>query len=121
MCLSFRVALVASAFAITTAGVAGAAPQAPPEPQATPGPQGPPEPLRGPASQIAVPTRDIFDGLRELRHKPPKAEPEDAYKKLMVAAAPVVSYNPASGFGIGAAGEVAFFQGVPPTTSISVV
>ena len=122
MGLSFRVALLASAFAITTAGVAGAAPQAPPEPQATPGPQGPPQPLRGPASEIAVATRDIFDVLRELRHKPPKAEPtEDAYKDLMVAAAPVVSYNPASGFGIGAAGNVAFYKGFPQTTSISSV
>jgi outer membrane protein assembly factor BamA len=68
-----------------------------------------------------VPTRDIFDILRELRHKPPKAEPQDAYKQLMVAAAPVVSYNPASGFGIGAAGNVAFYKGFPQTTSISSV
>ena len=123
MCLNIRVALVASALVITTAGAAGASPQATPEPPATPEPQRPPEPLRGPASTIAVPTRDIFDVLRELRHKPPKAEPdsEDAYKKRMVAAAPVISYNPASGVGIGAAGNVAFFKGFPQTTSISSV
>jgi hypothetical protein len=42
MCLSFRVALMASAFVITTAGAAGAAPQAPPDPQATPEPQATP-------------------------------------------------------------------------------
>ena len=113
MCLGFRVALLASALAIATADAAGASPQATPEPQT------PPEPLRGPASAIAVPTRDVFDILRELRHKPPKAEPEDAYKQLMVAAAPVISYNPASGVGIGAAGNVAFFKGFPQTTSIS--
>jgi hypothetical protein len=106
--------------------------QAPAEPQATPDSpansesQRPPDPVRGPASTIAVPTRDIFDVLRELRHKPPKAPPEDAreedaHKKLMVAAAPVISYNPASGFGIGGAGNVAFYGGFPHTTSISSV
>jgi outer membrane protein assembly factor BamA len=125
MGLSVRVALVAAALVIATAPAAGARPQQTPdlqptpEPQATPEPQGPPEPLRGPASTIAVPTRDIFDILRELRHKPPKAEPEDGYEKLMIAAAPVVSYNPASGVGIGAAGNVAFYKGFPQTTSIS--
>jgi hypothetical protein len=93
---------------------------APPD-QAAPGPQRPPEPVGGPASAIAVPTRDIFDVLRELRRKPPKPESPDAYKKLMVAAAPVVSYNPASGFGIGFAGNAAFFEGFPQTTSISSV
>lgn len=114
MPLELRLALVASAFAVTTAGAAAADPQATSEPQTTP------EPFRVPASTIAVPTRDIFDILRELRHKPPKAEPKD-YKQLMVAAAPVVSYNPASGFGIGVAGNVAFYKGVPETTSISSV
>jgi hypothetical protein len=84
-------------------------------------PQRPPGPLSGPASAIAVPTRDIFDVLRELRNKPAKPEEPDAYKKLMVAAAPVVSYNPASGFGIGAAGNFAFYKGFPQTTSISSV
>src|SRR5512139_4144462 len=52
--------------------------------QATPDPPRPPEPVSGPASMIAVPTRDVFDILRELRHKPPKAEPaEGAYETLM--------------------------------------
>lgn len=121
--------LAALALALLASGAVASAsppqaapePQASPEPQATPAPQGPPEPVRGPASKIAVPTRDVFDILRELRHKPPEAEPEDAYKKLMIAAAPVVAYNPASGFGIGAAGNVAFFKGFPQTTSISSV
>jgi hypothetical protein len=127
--LTLRVALVASAFAITTAGPAGAGPQATPDPQATSEPQATPEqqatpqPQRppGPASQIAVPTRDIFDVVRELLHKPPKAQPKDPDKQLMVAAAPVVSYNPASGVGIGVAGNVAFYKGFPATTRISSV
>jgi hypothetical protein len=100
---------------------AAAGPPTPATAPANAGPQQPPEPVRGPASAIAVPTRDIFDVLRELRHRPPKEEPEDAYRRLMVAAAPVVSYNPASGFGIGVAGNVAFFKGFPQTTSISSV
>jgi Omp85 superfamily domain len=87
------------------------------DPQATRDPQGPPSP---PASTIAVPTEDIVDVIRELRHKPPKAEPQD-YSHLMIAAAPVVSYNPASGVGIGAAGNVAFRKGSPETTRISSV
>jgi hypothetical protein len=129
MGLNLHSGLAALALAALASGAAGAwtdppatpAPQATPSPQATPEPRRPPEPVGGPASTIAVPTRDIFDILRELRHKPPKAEPEDDYKKLMIAAAPVVSYNPASGVGIGAAGNVAFFKGFPQTTSISSV
>ncbi len=67
-----------------------------------------------------MPIKDVFAVIRELRHKPPKspAGAED-YKKLMIAGSPVVSYNPASGFGIGAAGNVAFYRGFPETTRIS--
>jgi hypothetical protein len=67
-----------------------------------------------------VPIKDVFAVIRELRHKPPKspAGAED-YKKLMIAGSPAVSYNPASGFGIGAAGNVAFYRGFPETTRIS--
>jgi outer membrane protein assembly factor BamA len=67
---------------------------------------------------VAVPTRDVFDLLRQLRHKPPKAEEED-FRKLMLAAAPVVGYNPASGLSFGVAGNAAFYKGYPETTSIS--
>jgi outer membrane protein assembly factor BamA len=106
-----RVVVLVSAFAIAGAAAAGA------DPQSTPTSV----PFRGPASTVAVPTRDIFDILRELRHKPPKAQPKDSHQELMVAAAPVISYNPASGFGIGVAGNVAFYKGHPDTTSISSV
>lgn len=72
--------------------------------------------------EIAVPTRDVFDIVRDLRHKPPAEEPgTDEYKKLMVAVAPVVGYNPATGFSIGGAGNIAFFSGPPGTTRISSV
>jgi len=74
------------------------------------------------APDATEPTKDIFDVLRELRHKPPPASmgAED-YKELMIAAAPVISYGPTSGFGIGAAGNVAFYRGFPATTRISSV
>ena len=111
MRLTFRIALMASVFAIANAGAAGADPQATPDPNGVPGP---------PDSTIAVPTRDIVDVIRDLRHKPPTAEPRD-YTHLMIAAAPVVAYNPASGLGIGAAGNVAFHKGPPETTRISSV
>jgi outer membrane protein assembly factor BamA len=111
MRLGFRVALMASVFAMANAGAAGAGPQAAPDPQNPPG---------SPDSTIALPTLDIFDVVRDLRHKPPKTEPQD-YTHLMIAAAPVVSYNPASGFGIGVAGNVAFYRGPPETTRISSV
>jgi outer membrane protein assembly factor BamA len=120
MCLGIRAGLMASALVMATAGAAGAGPQATPQPQPTPGPEPTPEPSPSPPA-VAEPTRDIFDVLRQLRHKPPKIETADAQKKLMVAAAPVISYNPASGFGIGAAGNLAFFAGFPETTGISSV
>jgi hypothetical protein len=109
MCLDARLSLVAWALLATAAG---AGEQATPESQAAPAPQ-------AASADVAEPTTDIFDVLRQLRHKPPKVETEEARKKLMVTAAPVISYNPASGFGIGGAGNAAFFRGFPETTSIS--
>jgi hypothetical protein len=111
MRLTFRIVVMSSVFAIANAGAAGANPQAAPHPTGVPGP---------PDSTIAVPTRDIADVIRSLRHKPTKAEPQDS-THLMIAAAPVVAYNPASGVGIGAAGNVAFHKGPPETTRISSV
>ncbi len=68
----------------------------------------------------AEPTRDLFDVLREWRHKPPPPPPgPEDYKKRMRAFAPVVSYGPTSGFGLGLAGNEALFRGHPATTSIS--
>jgi hypothetical protein len=68
----------------------------------------------------AEPTKDLFDVVRELRHKPepPPPGPED-YKRWMVAAAPVLTYGPTSGFGIGVAGNLALYRGFPATTRIS--
>jgi hypothetical protein len=74
----------------------------------------------GNGGPVAEPTKDLFDVLRDLLHKPapPLPGPED-YKRRMVAASPVVTYGPTSGFGIGVAGNVAVYRGYPATTSIS--
>jgi hypothetical protein len=78
---------------------------------------------RGPAvaaTAVSEPPADLFDLIRSLRHKPPAPPPgPDDYKNRMVAAAPVVTYNPTSGAGIGVAGNVAFYKGPPETTQIS--
>ncbi len=82
-----------------------------------------PAPAEAPAQAgVALPTRDLFDVLRDLRHKPPPPPPgPEEYKKRMIAAAPVLTYGPTSGFGIGLAGNLAFYRGYPGTTRISSV
>jgi hypothetical protein len=66
------------------------------------------------------PTKDLFDVLREWRNKPPPPPPApDDYKRTMFAGAPVISYGPTSGLGIGLAGNLALYKGDPPTTQIS--
>lgn len=62
--------------------------------------------------------KDIFDVLRDLLHKPLPSTQFD-YHRVMLAIAPVISYNPATGAGIGAAGNVAFYRGPPESTQIS--
>lgn len=94
------------------AGWGGA--QEPPQASAQPAPK--------PATEeaIAVPTKDLFDVWRQIRHKPepPPPGPED-YKRWMVALAPVLTYGPTSGFGLGFAGNIAAYRGTPHTTRIS--
>jgi outer membrane protein assembly factor BamA len=74
------------------------------------------------ATGAALPVVDAFDLLRKLFNKPPAGDREpgkDDYKRLMIAAAPVVGYNPANGASAGVAGDIAFFRGEPATTRIS--
>ena len=69
-----------------------------------------------------VPTKDIFDVLRELRHKPPKKTEEPVPGgpgKPMFAFTPYVGANSSNGFIVGAAGNIAFFRGDPKTTRLS--
>jgi hypothetical protein len=105
---------MAAAAALLTALALAAGSAAQEEAQAQP-----PAPLNDTVSP-AEPTKDLFDLLRALRHKPPPPAPgPDDYKKWMVAAAPVLTYGPTSGFGFGAAGNMAVYRGVPGTTRIS--
>lgn len=73
-----------------------------------------------PPTAVSEPTKDIFDVVRDWRHKPAPPPPgPDDYKKWMIAGAPVITYGPTSGFGIGVAGNLALYKGSPPTTRIS--
>ena len=85
-----------------------------PEPAPIPSPS---DPAPSPESDIAEPTKDLIDVLRELRHKPEPPPPD--YRKRMVAGAPVIAYSPTSGIGLGVAGNIAFYRGFPQTTRIS--
>jgi hypothetical protein len=81
--------------------------------RAAAGAQAPPAPAAAPEA-----AKDIFDVLRDLLGKEPPSMAYD-YRNVMLAAAPVISYNPATGVGLGAAGNVAFYRGPPTSTQIS--
>ena len=71
-------------------------------------------------AQAPAETKDVFDLLRELRHKEGDAQAESwDYRKPMIAFAPVIGAKPSSGVLFGAAGNVAFYRGDPSTTRIS--
>jgi hypothetical protein len=72
----------------------------------------------GPLSPSADADKDIFDVLRELLGRPLPSTTFD-YRRVMLAVAPVISYNPANGAGVGVAGNVAFYRGDPDSTRIS--
>ena len=58
----------------------------------------------GGTASASEPTKDLFDLIHDLRHKPAPPPPgPDDYKRRMIAAAPVVTYIPTSGLGIGIA------------------
>jgi hypothetical protein len=71
--------------------------------------------------EAPVPLKDIFDVLRELRHKPPKDDAASAMMpgKLMTVVTPYIAANSSNGFMIGAAGDVSFFLGDPKKTRLS--
>lgn len=108
-------------FALTLGASAVAEAQAPTSPETTVVEELA-EPGREDAATTSVsePTLDLLDLIRQLRHKPQPPPPgPDEYKKRMIAAAPVITYGPTSGVGIGGAGNVAFYNGSPDTTQIS--
>jgi outer membrane protein assembly factor BamA len=110
--------LVLGAVLLAVAARGAAQEQAQPsaQPSAQPAAQAPGQESVEPAK----PTKDLFDLLREMLHKPPPPPPgPEDYKKWMIAAAPVITYGPTSGFGIGVAGNMAVYRGFPETTRIS--
>jgi hypothetical protein len=106
--------------ALTAAVVAAQEPAEGQQPRTAVGGQAQAGRTEAPALEASEPTKDVFDVLRELRHRPPPPSPgPEDYRKWMIAASPVVAYGPTSGFGIGLAGNVAFYRGFPDTTHIS--
>ena len=69
-----------------------------------------------PAGQDAAPQVDVLDVWRMLRDQQPKTEGQDA---RMVAAMPIIGWNPTFGFTFGAAAQIAFVAGDPGSTRIS--
>jgi outer membrane protein assembly factor BamA len=87
-------------------------------------PPGPAAAQVTPPDPNAVPILDVFDLIRKLRHKPPPEESETETgtgqsKKSTITAAPVMGYNPATGFAVGFGLSSAFFRGDPATTNLS--
>jgi hypothetical protein len=64
----------------------------------------------------AAPQVDVIDVWRMLRDQQPKPEGQDA---RMVAAMPIIGWNPTFGFTFGAAAQIAFVAGNPGSTRIS--
>ena len=67
-------------------------------------------------SPAAAPQVDVIDVWRMIRDQPPKPEGQDA---RMVAAMPIIGWNPTFGFTFGAAAQIAFIAGDPASTRIS--
>jgi hypothetical protein len=70
------------------------------------------------AGDAATTDTDIFDVIRDVLGKSPPAMALEK-DRLMVAGAPVVGYNPSTGFSIGFAGNAAFYRGPSESTQIS--
>ena len=125
-CHMKRDVFVAAVFALAVAGAAraeeSAGPRSAQEPVApSPVPAASPSPTPTPSATPGefVPTKDLIDVIRDLRHKPPPPPPDP--KKRMVAGSPVIGYSPTTGVSAGVAGNVAFYRGFPEVTRISSV
>jgi hypothetical protein len=65
------------------------------------------------------PQVDVMDVWRKLRDQPPAPEDGQDAGSRMIAAMPIVGWNPTFGFTFGAAAQIAFVAGPPETTRIS--
>ena len=67
----------------------------------------------------AAPQVDVIDVWRMLRDQQPKPATGQEAQERMVAAMPIVGWNPTFGFTVGAAAQIAFVAGDPASTRIS--
>jgi len=67
-------------------------------------------------SPTAAPQVDVIDVWRTIRDQPPKPEGQDA---RMVAAMPIIGWNPTFGLTFGVAAQIAYVAGDPGSTRIS--
>jgi len=70
-------------------------------------------------AQPPVPQVDLLDVWHQLRHQPTEPEKRPEGEGLMIAAAPIIGWNPTFGMTFGAAAQLAFVDGDPRTTRIS--
>jgi hypothetical protein len=77
------------------------------------------QPAPATVGQDAAPQVDVIDVWRTLRGQPPKPETGQEAQGRMVAAMPIVGWNPTFGFTFGAAAQIAFVAGDPGSTRIS--
>jgi len=65
------------------------------------------------------PLMDVWDQLREWRHKPPPPEDDKTKRRLAVTAIPLISAKPPQGLRLGAGASLEFPLGDPAVTRIS--
>jgi len=70
-------------------------------------------------SPTAAPQVDVIDVWRMLRNQPPKPETGQETQERMVAAMPIIGWNPTFGLTFGAAAQIAYIAGDPGSTRIS--
>ena len=77
------------------------------------------QPAPATVGQDATPQVDVIDVWRTLRGQQPKPETGQEAQGRMVAAMPIIGWNPTFGFTFGAAAQIAFVAGDPGSTRIS--
>jgi hypothetical protein len=77
------------------------------------------EPTSTTAGLDAAPQVDVIDVWRMLRDQQPATETGQSSQGRMVAAMPIIGWNPTFGFTVGAAAQIAFVAGSPETTRLS--
>ena len=77
------------------------------------------DPGRTTGGTDTAPQVDVIDVWRTLRNQQPKSETGQEAQGRMVAAMPIIGWNPTFGFTVGAAAQIAFVAGSPETTRIS--